>query len=65
MEKIEHCVVIKLSVNKGLRLTEIFNDMKNVLGDVVPVSYTHLDVYKRQPIQYLGDVICLEKQTEF
>ena len=30
---------------------------KEMVPTIHPVSYTHLDVYKRQHILYLGDVI--------
>lgn len=33
MEKNEHCVVIKFCIKKGLTPMQIFNEMKNVLGD--------------------------------
>ena len=35
-EKIEHRAVINFFVQKGLTPTEIFNEMKNVLGDAGP-----------------------------
>ena len=40
MEKIEHRAVIKFFVKKGLTPTEIFNEIKNVLGDAGPLFTT-------------------------
>ena len=31
---------------------------ENMVQEIVPVSYTHLDVYKRQGLFCLGDNIC-------
>ena len=41
---------------KGTDVPANVNDQNVVLVDDVPVSYTHLDVYKRQPIP------CLQRQ---
>lgn len=39
MEKIKHGAVISFFIKKDLKLTETFNETKNVLGDTRP-SFT-------------------------
>ena len=35
----------------------LFNDTVNNPDRIVPVSYTHLDVYKRQPEEHIEDIV--------
>ena len=47
--------VFDVSQTNGKPLPQLAQDLT---GDVEPVSYTHLDVYKRQPKHHTEDICC-------
>ena len=50
--------LIQLERNHQLTLTEVVR--LSILRSPKPVSYTHLDVYKRQPIQVAKHLMLLD-----
>ena len=56
-------IAASLGISKRT-LYEVFPDKETLLEECIPVSYTHLDVYKRQPVYVELEVVDMGKAED-